>query len=271
MKKLLFAICALALAVPQLNAQTQQVQVTVTSNAPDGGVAITPLWVGFHDGSFDLFDPGAAASSGLALLAEEGNGADLTTEFTSAFSNGIASQIGSASGPPPIQPGQSASAIFNLDSSDNSFISYASMILPSSDYFVANGNPTQIDLSSIFGNNGSSISFDIGTQNVWDAGSEVNDFGTSPGNGLFPDLGLPAGGAGLGDDEGGTISLVTGDPYDGFLNSPSGADFSLVNFNDTQLYGNGIATVTITAVPEPTSLGVVALGLGGLFLRRRRS
>ena len=270
MKKLLFAVCAFALAVPQLNAQTQQLRIEITNNAPDGGVAITPLWLGFHDGGFDVFESGSAVSSGLELLAEEGATSGLSGEFAAAFPSGQDTTIASPTAPPPIQAGETVSAIFGIDT-ENSFLSYASMILPSSDYFIANDNQTEIDLSSIFGNVRDSISFNIGTQNVYDAGTEINDFGTTPANGLFPDLGLPAGGAGIGADENGVATLVTGDPFAGFLNSPNGADFSQLDFNNTSLYGNGIATITITAVPEPTSLGVIALGLGGLFLRRRRS
>ena len=273
MKKLFIAACVLSVAaIVAGESQAQQtLRVEVTNNAPAGGVAITPLWLGFHDGSFDIFDPGTAASAGLQDIAESGSPATLAGEFAAAVPTGVNGAIGSPSGPPPIQAGASASAIFNIDPASNQFVSYASMILPSSDYFVANGDPAGFDISSIFGTT-NSISFNIG-ETVWDAGTEVNDFATSPGNGLFQGLGLPAGagGNGVGERENGVITEVLGDPYAGFLSLPTGVDFSAVNFNDAVQYPNGIATVTITAVPEPTSLGFVALGLGGLFLRRRRS
>ncbi len=270
MKKLFFAVIIAGVAVisvSQAQAQTQRVRVDVSSNAPAGGVAITPLWVGFHNGGFDSYDPGTTASAGIEQIAESGSAAALDAEFGTA-SGRMSGSLGSPTGPPPIQPGESVSGIFDLDSTDNQFFSYASMVLPSSDYFIANGNPTAFDLSSIF-SGGGPISFDIGLAGmINDAGTEVNDFATSPGNPLF---GLPAGDGGAGADEGGVISLVAGDPYAGFLNSPAGFDFTQLNFNDDTLYSRGIATITITAVPEPTSLGLIGLGLGGLFLRRRRS
>lgn len=273
MKKLFIAACVLfAAAFVAGESQAQQtIRVEVTNNAPTDGVAITPLWLGFHDGSFDVFDSGVAASAGLQEIAESGSPAGLGAEFTAAVPSGVEGAIASPTGPPPIQAGETVSAIFNIDPGSNQFVSYASMILPSSDYFIANGSPTGFDLSSIFGTT-NSLSFDIGGT-VWDAGTEINDFDTSPGNGLFPALGLPAGagGDGVGARENGVITEVTGDPYTGFLNTPAGADFGPLNFNDAALYPNGVATVTFTAVPEPTSLGFVALGLGGLFLRRRRS
>ena len=272
MKKFLTALCVLsvaAFAVAESQAQTQQFRIEVTSNAPAGGNAITPVWFGFHDGSFDVFDSGSAVSAGLEELAETGMPPMLSSEFGAATTNGVDVVVGSPTGPPPIQPGESAtSAIFSLDASDNQFLSYASMLLPSNDYFLANDNPTQVDLSSIFG--GGSISFNVG-ESIYDAGTEIDDFATAPGNPLF---GIPAGdgGSGVGADQNGVASLITSTtPYANFLNSPPGFDFSQLNFNNTDLYPNGLATVTITAVPEPSSLGFMMLGLGGLFLRRRRS
>lgn len=267
MKKLLIAACVCSIAsfaAAESQAQTQQIRITVTNNSTTEGVAITPLWLGFHDNSFDTFEVGGTATAGLEEIAELGSAGGLDGEFN-AVGGRVSTVLGSPDGPPPIQAGESVtSGIFGIDTAENQYLSYASMILPSSDFFVANDNA--FDISSIFGTN-DSISFNIG-QTVWNAGTEVDDFATSPGNPLF---GIPGGDGAAGEDENGVISAVTGDPYANFLNRPDGFDFSPFNFNDTNLYPNGVATVTITAVPEPTSLGIIGLGLGGLFLRRRRS
>ena len=62
----------LAVAASSAVAAPIQVEVNVTSNVPGGGVAITPVWVGFHNGSFDSYDGGSPAASALESLAELG-------------------------------------------------------------------------------------------------------------------------------------------------------------------------------------------------------
>ena len=90
-------------------------------------------------------------------------------------------------------------------------------------------------------------------------------------NGLF---GL-AGGQGGPDTPAGSLGLpianVTGPlPLDS-LNFVEGSQPNF-DFNDASLYPNGIATVTITAVPEPAT-GLMALLASGAIgmLRRRRN
>ena len=268
------------------------VRVTVTNNGPANGVAITPLWVGFHDGSFDSYNGGLTSQQGLEALAEDGNNAVISADFQGGYtyidnssgsavsarvlssqpgSQRVDGSIGSETGPPPIQAGQSASRSFSIATDgSNRYFSYAGMVLPTNDFFLANGNPLGIDLMSLYDGEGS-VSFNIGGFNaspVNDAGTEAESYVTSAANGLF---GLAGGQAGP-DSPAGSLGLpitnVVGSlPLDA-LNFIEGSQPQF-DFNNGDLYPNGIATVTITAgdanaVPEPTTIAVWGiLGLLG--------
>ena len=251
-------------------ASAAQLKVTITNNSPVGGVYITPVWVGLHDGSFDSYDGGSPASAELERLAEDGNTGPISGLFAAP------GRIDATIGGGPIAPGDTVmGTIDDVDTAAaNHHFSYASMVLPSNDYFIANGDPEAIDLTSLV-NAGDSITFDIG-QTVNDAGTEVNDFATSAGNGLFPQLNLPAGQGGPdeGADQNGNVLNILGIPYGGFLNAPQDLDTNaaaaLIKFMDSGLYPNGIASVTIEVVPEPAAATLLALGAAGMMPWRRR-
>jgi len=298
-----FSLAGLALTcfLSSSSLATVQLRVTVTNNGPANGVALTPLWVGFHDGSFDSYNGGLTSQLGLEQIAEDGNVAGLSADFQGGYtyidnSSGTATSarvlssqagsqrvdgvIGSPDGPPPIQAGESASSIFTVDTNgSNRYLSYAAMVLPSNDFFVANGNPFAIDLMSLYDGEGS-VSVNVGGFNasaVNDAGTEAESYLTSAANGLFglaggqmgPDS--PAGSLGL------PISNVEGSlPLDA-LNFAEGSQPGF-DFNNGDLYPNGIATVTITAidpaeVPEPGTIAVWSiLGLlGGVYTWRKKA
>lgn len=279
--KILAAITLVVGLLSQSTAQAQQVQVTVTNNAPANGIALTPFWFGFHGGSFDTFNGGSAVTAGLESLAEDGAVATLSSEFNTAVAGGIDSTVTGApnipfpgpAGPRPILGGESTSAVFNIGG--NNFLSYASMVLISNDFFVANDNA--LDISSVLAGAGP-ITINVGT--VYDAGTEFNDFATSAANGA-PFFGFGGGQTGPNQsgpvDENGVVTVVpgTGNPFAGFANSallgPNGVPTTF-DFNDTSQYTNGIATITISAVavPEPGSLTLLAAFAGCGVLRRRR-
>ena len=66
-----------------LAAQSQalEVQVKIENLSPEGGLYFTPVWVGFHDGNFDVYDQGSTASEGLERFAEDGDFAALRNDF----------------------------------------------------------------------------------------------------------------------------------------------------------------------------------------------
>jgi len=262
--------------------QAAQVQVSITNLAPAGGVALTPVWVGFHNGSFDTFNSGEAASSQLEMLAEDGNASGISSVFAANGTLAASSKAAAGTrvqgmiGAAPITAGSTASSIFNLSGGlDNQYFSYASMVLPSSDYFISNGDPFEHDLGSLLAGGGS-ITFFIGTLgDVNDAGTEINDFTTTAGNGLFPGLPPMQGAGNTGADENGVVHDVL-DPFANFLNVPGGYDTSNFDFNSYNLYPHGIASVTISAVPVnavpvPAAVWLMGSGLLGLVgVARRR-
>lgn len=239
-----------------LNAATD-IQVTVTNNAPSNGLYFTPVWSGFHNGSFNLFDNGGMASSGLETLAEEGNPSVLAAEFGTA--NGRISQaINSPTGPGPglFAPNATGQAIFTLDEMNNRYFSFASMILPSNDAFIGNGNPTAYELFDAMGNFNGPLTISLFGNNVWDSGTELNDTFGAP----FSAIG------GTSTDTNQAIALHPG--LDNFVGTELGNGTILgTAFTDA----TPIATITITAVPEPSSFAALAgLAILGVVGSRRR-
>lgn len=233
------------------------VTVTIENLAPVQGNFLTPVWVGFHDGNFDLFDTGSAASAGLEALAEDGNVAPLNGEFANA-GGGQTAVIPGPNG--PIGPGDVTTMTFTLDENnpDDSYFSFAAMVLPSNDAFIGSGNAI-----SLFDSNGNftAVDFFVGGANVYDAGTEVND--ELPANTAFFGQMMPN----TGVTEGGVVAL-----HSGFLPAGSGgilddpmfanADFTRANYP--------IAQIRISAVPLPAAAWLMLSGIAGLGVLGRR-
>ena len=190
-----------------INAKSADItlEVTVENLSPDNGGVITPVWFGLHDGSFDTFEVGEAASSGVMYLAEDGiiglegtvpgvvealielglNPADVPPQeqtiagifanSSAAANGGIQGLVDSPESPLGIAPGQTLSTTVNISRNNlanNRFFNYGAMFFPSNDAFVAND-----DAIELFDEYGNFIGQDIiiTRDNVWDAGTEVND------------------------------------------------------------------------------------------------
>ena len=199
------ALTAASLLSGVATAEAVEVTVTIDNLAPNQGVILTPLWVGFHEGNYDLFEPGLPASAGLELIAEDGDASILSESFMSrgtSRTDGVITGDGiSPNSPPLIGPGSSASLTFDVDAA-TPFFSFASMILPSNDAFIGNESGTS---HRLFDANGTFIGTDfvvIGNQ-IQDAGSEVND--ESPDS--VPLLGMAHN---VGPVEGGTVATHPG-------------------------------------------------------------
>lgn len=229
----------------------KEVKITIENLAPEQGTFLTPFWVGFHNGNFDTYDRGRPVSPGLESLAEDGDTTLISQEFIQSGDGSVDSTIAGPDGvaPGPIDPGEIASLTLTLDSDDpnSQFFSYASMVIPSNDAFVSNGNPEAI---RIFDEEGNFIGADfiISGNQVLDAGTEVNDeaenstafFGqTAPNTGI---------------DQNGVVQLHPGFVQGGRILSEDGsspgavAPFTNADFTATDYQ---VARITVSTVDQP--------------------
>ncbi len=277
-------------------------KVSVENLAPTNGIDIAQFWFAFHDGSVDTFNVGEAALPAIEILAEDGltgleggipglledalaAGLDPTklpspnATLAGLFAGSPASLNGGTQGlafanvRKPFflaqAPGQTVTTTIALNGSvtNNRFFSYAAMLFPTNDGFIGNDNPKAIE---IFDSQGNFIGADFivfGNQ-VWDAGTEVNDEDPSTLQYTLKEFGNSV-------DENGTIQLHPS-------LKPSGAggilDFEL---NGEKFFANAdftvpgyqVARVTVTQIPESVPEPAITTGLfalSGLFLLRRR-
>lgn len=257
-----FAIATLVSSVTlfaSTSVNAANIKVTIESLAPDNGTFLTPVWTGFHDGNFDLYNRGEAASPGLESIAEDGDFATLNMEF---LASGAGTVDEAVFGSPVIAPGTTVTETFQLDKTlaSSRYFSYASMILPSNDAFIANGDPLA---HQIIDDEGNFIGADfiVAGSEVLDAGTEVNDEGET--TTAFFSQTVPN----TGTTEGGTVELHPGFIPGGRILSST--EFSNANFTEE---GYNIARITVEKVPEPgVSLGLLILGGIPLMTRYKQS
>jgi len=243
------------------------IRVEVT-NEGNSDFFLTPVWFGFHEGSFDLFNVDEAASSALEIIAELGNTTPLADAFTAA--PGIPGDlqgvvVGTDVGPPPIDPGETGVGyVTPINPSSYQYFSFASMVIPTNDTFIGNGDPLAYRVFDDDDNLiGGTFTIQILGNQIYDAGTEVNDAAPSGGPAFVDGVD-----ATLGADENGVVTLVNDFSVFAGLMTPTGATISDVTIGAGEL----LATITISIVPEPTSVALAGLGVVGLcgMMRRRR-
>ncbi len=250
------ATVALALFATQSQAQQRMVTATVTNLAPTNSISFAPLHVGFHRGVFDSFNIGDVAGAGIISVAEGGAGGQWQADFAAADPTATRGTIGGL-----LTPGSSASLSFLVNTGMNPYFSFASMVVPSNDFFIGNDNPFL--LFDPMGNLTVNTIFQT-TNQIWDAGSELFD----------PAAAAFVGNNSLRTDQNSVVAFNFAE-LKGFNGLTTGAGYQF----DSQLTANqnvyriDFTSAPVTTVPEP---GTVALLGGGLLamawtVRRRRA
>lgn len=242
LRKLAAAVALTSAATLAQANSIPSVVVTVENSAPARGALQTPVWIGIHDGTFDIYDrnvplgaDGLISGAAVEALAEDGATGPISVEFSALQpASPQATLLGTAG---PLVPGQASSTTLQVDPSVDRYFSYASMVIPSNDAFIANGNPLA---HQVFDDRGRFVAdnFVVAGSEVLDAGTEVND--EIAANTAF----LNQGGPNIGVTEGGNVVLHPGLLTDG-VSFPDGvlthpvfgnADFSSATYRAASVY-----------------------------------
>lgn len=266
MRKTLTAITlSIALAPALAAAQASgDIQVDVIHGG-NTDMSLTPVWFGFHNGTFDTFNSFETASPALEAIAELGDVGPIMADFTAAPGipgdiQGVAAAAGN--GVPPIEPGETGQGFVTpINPSGYQYFSFLSMVVPTNDTFIGNGDPLAYqvfnDLDQLIDENGVPTNVrEIEIFRFYDAGTEV-DGGIG--------AAFQAGAIGTeGVDQNGAVTLNP--DLSGFIGV---SDVTGRTINDVLVGGELVATIRISQVPEPTAIAMLALSGLGLAVRRR--
>lgn len=228
-------------------------RVTVENLAPANSVSFAPLQVGFNNGTFDAFNINQAASAAIISIAEGGTGSDWFPAFAAADPTATLGTIV----PNPLLPAATGSAVFSIDPAVNPFFTFASMVVPSNDFFIGNDSPTKHRLFDDAGNLLISSITQHG-RDIWDAGSELFD----PLNAAF----LVGGTNDLRTPQNGTVVFDFAE-LSGFNGQTTAAGYV---FNSQLAADTEVYRISISVVPEPETYALMLAGLGLLGLASKR-
>ena len=238
-------------------AQAAMVDVTVTvlNRAPANSLSFAPLHVGFNNGSFDAFNIGGVATAPIISVAEGGGGQDWQAAFAAADPTAVRGTVGGL-----LQPGQTQTKTFRVDTAVNPYFTFGAMAVPSNDYFIGNDDPMEYKLFNAVGHLQMS-SIDIQAWELWDAGSELFD----------PAAAAFVGNNDLRTPQNGVVSLDFAE-LAGFNGLTTGAGYV---FNSQLKANTDIYRIdfSVQPVPEPETYALMMGGLlaVGFAARRRRA
>jgi hypothetical protein len=251
----LAAAAAATLVCSAASAAQVELTITVENLAAPNSVSFAPLHFGVHNGTFDAFDIGTAPGAGIISVAEGGSGTVWQSDFAAAEPMATRGTVGGL-----LQPGEMRSLSVMVDTTMNQNFTFASMVVPSNDFFIGNDSPTEY---RIFDAAGNLLIGSIGVKanEIWDAGSEVFD----------PAAAAFVGNNDLRRDQNSVVAFNFAElaAFNG-LTTGTGYTFTSGLTADSDIYRISFMAV---AVPEPQTYALLGAGLlaVGWVARRRRS
>ena len=232
---------------------TTEIRVSLRNTSDTGGTALTPLFAGFHDNSFDVYDLGGTSSAGLEALAEDGNNDVIIEELMAADADAQALVVAGPRG--PIAAREIAAATLMVDGLSNGYLGVASMILPSNDAFIGTANA--LKLFDEDGNFLGAQTVNFTGDRVRDAGTEVNtELDAAFINQTGPNTGITENGVitvhpgfngSVGNPEGEGDQIILGgiNAFGEFID-PTAADFTTPDAQVALLHVNEVARHDVT-------------------------
>ncbi len=249
--------------LPFSGAQAYEVTLSFTNLSGANGAALSPIFVALGNGGFNPFTSGAAASSAIQTLSETGSGSGLAAQFATVDSAGWSGEVKASTdafGPGIYLPGGAGSITLNLDPTQNEYLSYYSMVVPSNDYFVGG----QIQL---FDNSGNFLGTNttLTGSNVWDAGAVVPQIAGAA---------FLSGNSGtMNTAENGVIQMINASNSSANSFSVYSGQTTADNYLFTQLPNSGaplLGISAVSAVPLPPAAWLFGSALSFLGLTRSR-
>lgn len=237
-------------------ASAATIEISITNTQGVSGLYLTPLLTVLHDGNFDPFDNGSAASTAVERLAEEGDPSLVLADATAAgASAGVIFGPAGFGGAPVLDPGETASIFLDVDELSQRFLTFMSMVIPSNDIFIGNDDSMAYEVFDATGNFTNIGPISVYTDDAWDAGTEVN-------NGLGAPFNTAGGTAtevdGVITQASDRLAFLTGQ------NTVAGTTIDLAGGR------NLLARIEISEVPLPAGFPLLLAGMGAFGLMRRR-
>ena len=233
-------------------------QITITNTQGDDGLYLTPLLSILHDGSFDAFNEGFAASGEVEDLAEEGMAGGVAGLANDAgATTGVITSPGGFTCAPVIDPGETASIRLDVDPLNARYFSFLSMVIPSNDTFIVNDIATAYEIFDASGAFTGIGPINVYASDAWDAGTEANDGEGAAFNAAD----------GTATPTNGVIQRATDGLF--FLNGENTAADTTVRIADGR---NLLASIEVSQVPLPAGFPLLLAGLGAFgWMSRKKS